>query len=218
MSDRGQEDENKGLETPNADAVEAFLEHQRKIQYGEKLDPEEAKRQAQELARMEDGLVKLLETYPKEHPHGGEIIPGVFLETNEYQLRLSSHIENLEGMGGKFIVFSKGFKKYPNDFPDHVGVDSLNRLDVGIHTDPQTRADIEMLEDRKAINLIQSIYFFDPDGNYGKVVSMPRSIPDTREDIGNPAVIQKYANAEMTMGDFELAKAALEMLDRRLRS
>ncbi len=203
-------------ETPNADSVEEFLRQQRNTHNKNQLDPEMARREAQGLAGMMDEITKLMEDYPLAYPHGGEITPRVFLEKSEFQLRISSHIEALSGIGGKFIIFSHDFKKHSGDFPERVGVDSLNRLDIGIHTDPPTREQIEQIQTPEDINILQSIYFFDKGGNYGKVISLPRTVSDNRDDISNLGTTQKYVEAEMTAGDFELAGISLSMIKNRL--
>jgi len=148
-------------ETPNADAVEAFLQKQKDIKEEGKLDPEMAKKEAQRLAKMMDEITRLMQDYPGPTPSKVEIAPKVFLERGESQLRVSSYIEDLSGIGGKFITFMHNFKVYPNNFPEKVGVDTLNRLDIGIHTDIATREQVEQLENPHIVNPLQSIYFFD---------------------------------------------------------
>lgn len=180
------------------------------------INPEVASQMAKAIAKRQVAMIELLRNYP---PHN-KPDDHTFIEKDEFKLRIATHNESVLPLTGtKFITFVHGFKKYPGDFPELVGTDTLNRLDIGVHTDEQTQEQIEGLQERdpKAFNILQSIYFFDENGNYGKIVSLPRYFRDDRPDVGHPGVIQKYIIGEMKPGDFELVDIALSILENKLQ-
>ncbi len=125
------------------------------------------------------------------------------------------------GRGGASLVHYLGGQPHP---AAHVlGVGTSDELRVHGHTDARTLGQAEAFiaaGDAAAPALFDTRYYFDAHGRYAKVSHFPSAIADERPSIWGWPVRGPYrlVRSEMTPGDFELAGAALALLEHHLPS
>lgn len=170
---------------------------------------------AKELAAVQDQLVAILRNLPDE-----TMVNGVFC-SNEFDLliaRLGAVYDSPFNLGyGDVTFFHSPHETDRQRYKEELGIDTPNRLSIGLATDSQTRA-----ATREYLGLgenIETDYFFDSQGHFAKVIGIPKSILDERRRVqleGHELKDMYYVVTEMTEKDFVIAKAALGELQRRL--
>ena len=193
-----------------ADSVEKFImEYASRSRMNTKAAHEEAKL----CWLLEQTTIDFIDRYPKT----GKIGPNVFIGKSQYAHHLAVYNPELIRIGARSLNLTHGLQKFPGDFAGLVGIDSSDRIDFGVHTDASTSELVHNSTTQLEKKLLQTIYLFDEYGNYGKVVSLPKAIPDSRIDLSNNAFTQKYVEGVMTPEDFELARTGLWQLKQIMR-
>jgi hypothetical protein len=185
----------------------------------ESLDPELAKEEAKRLAALEGEINSRLRKFPDT----GKIIQNTELSADRKVQRMGSELDfrwsncpELTGMGSKSIWYSYFENKEQIIDAEEVGVHSPNELRLWLQTDKQTRQQVgELMKSGKHFSL-STDYFFDKDGNFAKVVSVPLEIKEEREGFSPRGGDQKYVKTEMAAGDFELAGRVLTRINEIL--
>ena len=218
---------------PNGDAADTFVvEHQRF-----RVD-------AAELARAADTLTGLMEQLDEKQ----SIAQGDDFYFHREDEQMSLNVDEMfDGMGHSDVVFYHYFQDGQERFRQNLGLDTPNRLTLGIHTDTETRDRVKdylaisikdlgmwdyVPDDQKdededmtfpAIGLsdnIETDLFVDPQGNYAKVVGMPAEIDDPREKIdieGFEVNDMQFVRAQITPRDFVLMKTVFSTMTQRVR-
>lgn len=184
------------------------------------LNPERASMVAKEFAEQEERLAELIKV--QLDGKGSVVLENrAFFSGYEKGRQFSVSCFN-EHIGQGYVDF--GF--FPVGEPYHlaVGVETDYRLSVGVHTDEATMkqySDEEKRQGGRAKGQINTMYYFNRDGRYGKVSVFPEYIEDSRHNLmprsrldrdPNPS---KFVVSEMTIGDFETAGTALALLMKR---
>lgn len=177
------------------------------------INPEVASEMAKKLAEKVDHLAKLITAeFGEKGPTSVLIDDHSFYRVDaDGQFNVDCHAEPI----GRYGQGHLGFGFFPHEsYHSAVGVETEYRLTVGMHTDEKTREQFLEEEKRqggKPRGQNDTLYFFDKDGNYGKVSIIPHYFKDSRKTLmsGHSA---KPVVSEMTAGDFELAGAALQTL------
>lgn len=215
----------EGEPLPNGDAANSFIaEHQR------------FRVNAAELARSANDLAGLMAQLDEQR---------CIAQRDPFYFHRED--EMFDGLGHSNVIFYHYLQDGQERFRRNLGVDTPNRLTLGIHTDSETRdrvrdyltvgiKDLGMWdyvpEDQKdeyedmtfpAIGLsdnIETDLFVDETGNYAKVVGMPAEIEDPREqaDIeGFEVSNMQFVKAQMTPRDFVLMKTVLSTMTLRVQ-
>ena len=177
------------------------------------LNPEIAKEAAKRLAEKEDQLADLLKPHFKGEEHK-EAIDDNFIYTESDNGGFG--ISDLSApFSGKYTRLSY----IPDErFHSKVGVETKYRLYINEHTDEETMEQFleeERRQGRRPQGVFETQYYFDHNGNYGKVSIFPNYIEDSREVLEQRTNV-KTVVSKMIGGDFEMAGAALENLIKRL--
>lgn len=97
-----------------------------------------------------------------------------------------------------------------------LGVDTSSYVAVDIHTDQETMSEIEQMKERSSVQINEkAFYYFDGEGNYAKVVELPKSLQDDRSvlhELGDSI----YVASEMSELDFRLAEFALDNFNHQI--
>lgn len=223
----------EGESLPNGDAANLFIaEHQR------------FRVNAAELARSAGVLVGLIAQLDEERciQQGDNF----YFHREEEHMSLSLD-EMFDGFGHSNVVFWHYFKDGQERFRNNLGVDTPNRLTLGINTDTLSAEQVRdylttsikdlgmwdsIPDDQKsgyeditfpAIGLsddIETDLFVDRNGNYAKVLGLPRVIKDPRKQVdieGYQVKNMQFVRAQMTPRDFVLMKTALSTMTQRVQ-
>ena len=99
---------------------------------------------------------------------------------------------------------------------DLVGVKTIGELEVGVYTDLETRDKfLEYAKDAPGHGNPDSIYYFNENGDYGKLQRMGASFESGKEVLRSNGHVQ-FIRSEMTPEDFELAGTALGLIKQKL--
>jgi hypothetical protein len=138
-------------------------------------------------------------------------------------LLLSGSYDQLGGLGrgSADLVHYLGGQPHPD--AHLLGVETSDELCVHVHTDARTLRQAEAFiaaGDATAPSLFDTRYYFDAHGRSAKVSHFPSVIADERPSIWGRPVLGSYrlVRSEMLPGDFELAGAALALLEQHLPS
>ncbi len=101
------------------------------------------------------------------------------------------------------------------DFAEFTSVKTNMRLTAWIHTNENTKKEYAAYIKNPTNDLFMTHYFFDEDGNYGKVEQIPADFPDLREPI-TANEHTKILKSNMQPGDFEMANTALSLIKEKL--
>lgn len=185
------------------------------------LDPERVKQEVIRLARTEEDLTRLLERYLETIPADRRTI-----HLDEYTeiyrskecLYIASLLKEISGIGPRNVGFYHFIHQYPQEAPMIPNINSTNRLDINLHTDKETLEEVERLIESHPLvqNDVGTSYFFDQEGNYGKMVYLLWQVKDQREDIGPPHGT-RAVRGQMGSWDFEIAGAVLNMLKQKIQ-
>ncbi|HVZ12041.1 MAG TPA: hypothetical protein VG965_03345 [Patescibacteria group bacterium] len=203
------------------------------------------RKDAQEIAYTIQSLFDLTKDIGEDQSK--QCDDGFYFRTDdEYSiLCMPDALEGLGGDGG-IALFHYFDGDNQERFRRDLGVDTPNRLVLGMQTDPDTEAAVrdyltvgiqelglwEHLTDNQkaeeedltfdAIGLsddIETDFFVDIDGNFAKVCGLPREIEDLREKIqleGFDIESMYHVRASMTPSDFALMKSTLYTLTTRV--
>lgn len=225
--------QHEGEPLPNGDAANEFIaEHQR------------FRTNATELARAADVLVGLMRQLDEERSIAQS---DEFYFHREEEMMSLDIDEMFDGLGHSNVIFWHYFQDGQERFRQNLGVDTPNRLTLGIHTDTETTDRVRdyltvsiknlgfwdrVPDDLKdeyedvtfpAIGLsdnIETDLFVDLQGNYAKVVGMPVEIEDPRPQVdieGHHVKNMQFVKAQMTPRDFVLMKTVLSTMTQRVQ-
>lgn len=128
----------------------------------------------------------------------------------------------LGGLGWGDISFrhNETFRVDPKNYPEDFPADSPNQLDISLHLDDTTSSRVHQLliDNPEGINHINTVYYFDKNGRFGKKVRLPKEVTDPRPSIpGEEYEGERYVIGKMTPADFELAGIAVDFLERTIK-
>lgn len=102
------------------------------------------------------------------------------------------------------------------DLSERVGVNAKGDLRVGVYTDLETRNEfLKFAKDAPGCGNPDSIFYFDEDGNYGKIQMMNAEFNSGKRILDSYKTFQ-FIESEMTPEDFELAGRALGLIKQKL--
>jgi len=205
------------------------------LESSKKLEPQEANKQAQEIAHMEEDLVEAVDRYTGDEltPDGTLVSRFNFKGKRGSKIYLAMGINSPHTLGARHMSFehyNEGVDPQAEpyglgpiqlkDVKTKLGVDTRHYVGLGIHTDQATMQAVEDIKEKQPSRSISenTYYYFDRDGNYAKVVEIPEGVqPDDREAHMH-LFGSKYVSSGMTETDFRLARAAVEEFTKQVKS
>lgn len=135
-------------------------------------------------------------------------------------LIVNSYAENgLSGLGTGRILISHGLTPAQQVLARRLGVDTADRLQVELHTDPLTMDQARWFAAAHpdVVWSFSTQYYVDRFGHAAKVVALPIELDDERAAVAYGAQSQvKLVEVEMTNDDVELARTAVTAVLRKL--
>lgn len=154
-----------------------------------------------------------------------------YFDDGRYELTYFAD-ENIGGFGTKQITLKYSPSSKDENY-NATGVDTGIVLDVGVNTEhgkgeqlkdyanPNDEQNLDdWIERRLSPIFIKTEYLFSPNGEYAKVVQLPRGFDDGRPEIKHFYNLpkRKQVLGEMSAGDFELAAGGIGLLKKAIES
>lgn len=174
-------------------------------------------------AQMEDELVDAVKN------RGSAKVGGIFgdsvvslIEFGDEKFLLYSSAEKLIGveggqLGGRVPI--EFIENITESYVRKIGMDTSHTLSIGLHTDEETRDEYARLakQDPRNASNAYTRYYFNSNGDYGKISDIPNSIiiSSERQPLFRNDSFGRY-ESKMTFGDVEIAGRVLKMLKNRV--
>lgn len=199
----------------------------------EGMDSEAAREEAKEIYKLEDDTANLLRSFGYDGPTGAVMTDHTTVERMNWFTGLTYH-HAFQGLGSGDFNLTTWDSPFSNHEPDFLGIkdandgeEELNVIHLKLHGDEKTMQQVEELaqSDPSILRSLETVFVFNADGKFGKLVTLPGAIDDERTPVyiykswDTPKEDQKkYYKSPVSPRDFEIVGRGLNMLKGELNS